>query len=256
MDQSTALQLAADEQEERAIRYSPIEILDYEPSAPETNVLCPEGSVTVFLSWEGASILQDIRAAARDEGGSDVQLAQQIIKRFEGRQRMSYYRAWRLLRKTPAFASVRYGGRTLGTNLFPPPGPDLVALECPYNGGRLSPSELTLAEHRRDYAEIGLEAVALRHVPRLTEAETSALRGVPEDQLELNLAVRASCCDNLTDYAQVVIAVTFAMLCMSRVTPGELVEHIDDSELERLGPSQSARRLLEIRRDLLGHEHA
>jgi hypothetical protein len=255
VDQSTALQLAADEQEERAIRYRPIEILDYEPSAPHTNVLCPEGSVTVFLSWEGAPILEKIRHAASGERGSDVELAQQIIKRFEGRHRISYYRAWRLLRKAPAFASVRYGGRTLGTNLFPPPGPDLVALECPYNGGRLSPSELTLAEHRRDDAEIGLEAVALRHVPLLTEAEASALQRVPEDQLELNLAVRADCCDNLTDYIQVIVAVTYAMACM-RATPGDIVEHISESELERLGPSQSARRLLEIRRDLLGHQHA
>lgn len=254
MDAATALQLAADEQEERALRYRPVEILDYEPSDPSRGVLCPPGSVTVFLAPEGSKTLERVREAVRT-GSGDVELARELRERFAGRERMSHYRGYRLLRRAPSFASLRYGGRTLGTNLFPPPGPDLLILENPYNGGRLRPEELTLVEHRRDDAESGLEAIALRHMPPLTEAERAVLERVPEDQLEMNLAVRAGCCDSITEIAQVVIAVTYAVMCMAPVDPGEEVEHLAEHRIEQLGPAVSARELLELRREALGHDH-
>jgi hypothetical protein len=78
---------------------------------------------------------------------------------------------------------------------------------------------------------------------------------VPADQFEMNVAPRGACCDNLTDFAQIIVAVTFALACARPLDPGEEVMHIDEARLAQLGPAASARELLEIRRELLGHIH-
>jgi hypothetical protein len=254
MDRSTALQLAADEMEERELHYSPIDILDYVPSDPSQGVLAPPGSVTVFVSHKGNPILKRVQEATRERSGLDVKLSVEIRQMFRGRERMTYYQAYRLLRATSSFATIRYGGRTLATNIFPPPGTNLVVLENPYNGGRLKPNELTLVEHRVPGAGSSLEAVALRYAPPLTKAERAAVEQVPESQLEMNLSMRADCCDNWTDFAQVVVAVTFAMLCMEAPLKDQVT--LAAEEVNRLGPAASARKLLNIRREILGHSHA
>ena len=253
MDRATALQLAADELEDRGIKTSKIDVIDYHPSDPKNGVLAPVGSVTVFIAPAESSLLREVRECAQSKNGQDAKLSQRIRKLFRGREKMSYYQAYQLLRSSDTFATIRYGGKTLATNIFPPPGPDLVVLENPYNGGELSPRELTLVEHFRDHAEARLSAVALRHPPELTKAERAAIESVPADQFEMNLGIRASCCDNWTDYAQVVIAATFAMLCMEPPLPDRV--EIDPKVIKRLGPAASARKLLQLRREALGHDH-
>lgn len=257
MDQQTALQLAADELEERALGYRQIEILDYVPTQPERTVLCPIGSVTVFVAAQGDPILQRVRDAVTDGDGGDVELVENYIRPSLGdRERVTYYQAWRQLKRSPVFCSIRYGGRTLATNIFLPTGLDFVMLENPHNGGSLDPPNLTLVEHRLDDTDFALDAVAIRHSPSLTPAERSALEQVPDDQLEANLTPYAGCCDNITDYAQVVIAMTFAIACTAGVQrEEEELRHLSDQRIQRLGPVASARELLEIRREALGHEH-
>lgn len=257
MDQSTALQLAADEQDERELRHSDIEIIDYVPSDRKRGVLAPPGSVTVFLSTPDNPILKRIREAATT-GQGDVELSEEIRRLYSGRKPMSYYGAFRLLQNSDVFATVRYGGKTLGANLFPPPGPDLLVLENPYNGGKLATDVLTLVEHRKPSAiEQGrsaeLAAVALRHYPELSDLERDVLDQVPESQLEMNLAIRANCCDNWTDFAQVIIAVTFAMMCLEAPIYDQV--SLSAKELEVLGPAASARALINVRKELLGHSH-
>ncbi|MFF0292214.1 hypothetical protein ACFYST_03480 [Kitasatospora sp. NPDC004614] len=253
MDRSTALQLAADEMEERELRRSRIEIIDYVPSDPSQGVLAPPGSITVFVAHDGDPILQRVRDATSGPAGADVQLSREIRAMFEGRERSSYYHAYRLLRASASFATIRYGAKTLATNIFPPPGPNLLVLENPFNGGRLDPGEFTLVEHHVPGAKGSLAAIALRHMPPLTEAEKAAVEQVPESQLEMNVAVRADCCDNWTDYAQAAIAVTIAMACMAAPRPEDV--SLSAEEIERLGPAASARKLLNLRRELLGHDH-
>jgi hypothetical protein len=255
MDRSTALQLAADEMEERELHISPIEILDYVPSDPSRGVLAPPGSVTVFVSQKGAPILKRVREATKGRSGLEVELYTELNEKFRSRQQMTYYQAFKLLRAAKSFATIRYGGRTLATNIFPPPDLNLVVLENPYNGGRLNPNELTLVEHRVPGVNAGLEAVALRHMPPLTKAELAALEQVPDTQLEMNLTIAGECCDSWTDFAQVIIAVTFAVLSFMAWPPGGVVE-IAPEEIQRLGPAGTARKLLNIRRELLSHSHA
>ncbi|MFC7427063.1 hypothetical protein [Nocardia tengchongensis] len=257
MDQDTMLQLAADELATRALRYREIEILDYIPSQPDRVLLCPAGSVRVFVTAEGDPLLRQVRDAAANSGGADIDLVENVIRpRFEGRTSLSPYQVWRLLQRSPIFASIRYGGRTLATNVFPPDDLGMVVLDNPYNGGQLNPATLTLVEHRRDDAEGGLEAVALKCAPPLTPAERAALAQVPEDQLEGNITVEARCAHNGTFVVWAALAVTVAVICTAAVMADEeQQQHLSDDQIQRLGPSATARELLDLRREALGRLH-
>ncbi|MFE3077580.1 hypothetical protein [Nocardia tengchongensis] len=257
MDQETLLQLAADELARRSLRYREIEILDYVPTQPDRALLCQEGSVRVFVAAQGDPLLQRVRDAASRRNGEDVDLIEQVIRpRFEGRTRLSPYQAWRLLERAPVFASIRYGGRTLATNVFPPDDLGMVILDNPYNGGELNPTSLTLVEHRRDGTDAGLEAVALKFAPPLSPAERAALAQVPEDQLEGNMTVNGSCCHNGTFIMWAAMAATVAVICALAVRADEEEQqHLTDEQIRRLGPAATARELLDIRREALGHVH-
>jgi len=255
MDKETLLQLGADEAAERAVRHRAIEILDYEPSRPGGPLLCREGTVTVFVARKGAEVLDRIRAAANAEAEADVQLANYFIDSFRGRKQLTRYRAWTLLHNSPVFATVRYGGTTLATNIFTPPDAEVVIFENPYNGAQLNPGELTLVEHPRDETTEALEAIALRHPPSLTEAEAAAIEQVPEDQLELSMAPNMECCESITEYAQRAVFVTFTVTCMCLAPERNVVAHLADAEVAALGPARSARRLMAFRREALGHDH-
>lgn len=256
MDRSTALQLAADELEERELRTSSIEIIDYVPSDPAQRILTPPGSIVVFVDRAGAPILDRIREVVLEGTGEDVQLAQEIYDLFRTREKVSYYRAYRLLREAESFATIRYGARTLATHVFPSSEAGLAAIENPYNGGRLAPEELTLVEHLVPGARGGLAAVAVRHMPALTEAERAAVDQVPDDQLEMNLTIRADCCDSWTGFVEQLAQITHATAYCLVAGASEQDVPLSAEEIERLGPTASARKLLNRRRDLLGHHHA
>jgi hypothetical protein len=258
MDQDTLLALAADEVAARSLRYRDIEVLDYVPTQPDRALLCPPGCVRVFVTIEGDPLLQRVRDVASLRSGEDVDFVEGDFRpRFDGRTPLSNYELWRLLQRTPVFATVRYGARTLATNVFPPDDLGVVVLDNPYNGGALSPSQLTLVEHRRDDTDVALEAVALKHAPPLTPAERAALDQVPEDQLEGNLTINAGCCTSATGIMYTAMAVTVAVLCTAAVMAPEVEErrHLTDDQVRRIGPAATARELLDIRREALGHSH-
>jgi hypothetical protein len=244
--------LAAHEAESRPLRYSSIPIIDYQPARPDGPVLAPPGSVMVFVGYKGAKRIAQIRDVVTSGSGTDSQLAEELMAPHRERDLLSPFKAWRLLEIAPVFAEIRYGGRTLAKNVFVPPDLDLVWVASPYNGGALSPGELTLVEHlKQEGSPTALEGLALRFPPSLTAAEQAAIQNVPADQLELNLAPQGACCDNVTDVLQVIIAVTFAIMCNNPFPDW----HIFEEELNMLSPTVTAIRLMDIRREALGHEH-
>ena len=257
MDQQTFLQLAADEQAERSLAYRDIDVLDYVPTRSDAIPLCPVGCVRVFVAAQGDPLLDRVRCAASATGDEDVDVVENELRpRLEGRERLSAYQVWRQLKRSTVFASVRYGGRTLATNVFVPEDLGFVVLDNPYNGGELYPQHFTLVEHRRDDAELALDAVALRHAPPLTAAERAAVELVPAEQLEANVTLNASCCDNWTFAVWTAGAVTFAINCgIPLDVAREQARHLSDEQIGRLGPAASARALLDFRREALGHHH-
>ncbi|MQY31219.1 hypothetical protein [Nocardia aurantia] len=257
MDEKTLLQLAADELTLRSLRYREIEILDYIPSQPDRALLCPVGAVRIFVAAQGDPILQRVRDIIAHHNDGDVDLVEnEIAPRFAGRTTLPIDQLWHMLQHSPVFASIRYGGRTLATNVVPPPDLGLVVLDNPYNGGELSPAHLTLVEHLAENTDAALDAVALRQAPPLTPAERAAVALVPADQLEANLAIRGSCAPHGTFIVVTALAFTAAILCAAAATPAEeQQQHLSDEQIQQLGPAATARQLLDIRRAALEYEH-
>ncbi len=251
MDMRDLLILAAHEKESRPVRHSNVPFTDYKPSRDSAVALAPAGSVMVYVGRKGSETLHRIREAAKGKDGSDVRLAEELFKVYEKQPLLSPYRALRLVQSQPVVASIRYGGRTLATNVTLRPEFDVVFVASPYNGGSLRPSELTLVEHYKEASQESLEAVALRRAPDLTAAEAAALKNVPLEQSELNLAPNGSCCDSITDIVQIIIAATFAMAC----DPLRRDFHIAEGDLKRISPTAAAIELMDIRREALNHVH-
>jgi hypothetical protein len=256
MEKFDALQFAAEEADNRRMRLTDVPITDYRPPDEGARLsLCPAGSITLFFARRGEADLVDrIRGAAKS-GDDASRLAEEIASLYRGRQRVSYNRAWRLLRRQPFFADVRCGAKTIATNLFLPEDLPLGVISFPHNGGRLPADSLTLVEHLRDdIDEFGAgaqsyDAVALRYPGPLTDAERAALEQVPEDQVELNISAYADCCPDLTG---MVILVAMTLVLAQQEEP---VASLSAERLSRLSPDATARELMELRREALGHTH-
>jgi hypothetical protein len=257
MDVKDLLIFAAHEAESRPLRHTPVEIIDYHPSRHDRHVLAPTGSVMVYVAQKGSRVISRIRDTVSSKSGGDIQLAEELHKQYEGRKLLSPFQAWRQLKSQAVFGDIRYGGRTIANNLFVPAGATAAWIASPYNGGHLSPRELTLVEHFREGSPAALEAIALRCQPSLTPAERAAVDAVPADQLELNLGPNGDCCGGVTDVVQIIIAIIVATsLCDPQGWSQDPVEHLSEEELKAMSPTATAIRLMEIRREALGHEHS
>jgi hypothetical protein len=245
------------EAEARPVRYTKVDVLDYEPTDPhpEKQLALP-GSITVLFARAGTPILTQIREAVSSRDGRDQRLAPRIYKQFRDRKMLSIAQAVDLLKKQPVFGDLRYGGMTLIANLMVPHDREVGLVALPYNGGSLANAGFTLVEHFREGEEsAALDVVLLRHSAPLTKAEAAALRQVPSDQLELNvghLGPDGACSVVILVAAVVVeaavVAVTFAV---TEERPRAKIRHLSDEEVAKLGPSASARSLLALRRAAL-----
>lgn len=137
------------------------------------------------------------------------------------------------------------GGRfTLASSLFVPEDLDLVIVPMPYNGGSLQDVPFTLVErHAADTNTEHYDAILIRRAPRLTEAETEALRLMPPDSLDLNVGRAAMC------YAVTAVTVVAVVMFATTACPGTPIDiHLDDDVVKRLGPELTARKLIQVRR--------
>lgn len=248
MDRHDLRMFAAHLRESRPIRYSPIPVIEYHSPKTKGHVLAPSGSVMVYVTEKGSDLLPRIREAA---AGKDTKIIDELYGQFHDRPLMKPYAAWRQLEASPVVADVRYGGRTLATNVFLPHGMKAVWFASPYNGGRLAPEELTLVEHVVEGSKSAYEAVAVKCTAPLTAAERAALDKVPVEVSEVNLAPNGACCDNVTDVLQVIIAATFAIMCGNPFPD----LHIAEDTIKQMTPVATAIQLMNLRREALGHEH-
>ncbi|MBE7172092.1 MAG: hypothetical protein INR73_16005 [Williamsia sp.] len=249
MDRQDFLMFAAHEAESRFIRYTPVKIIDYAPPHKEIG-LAPAGSVAVYIGPKGSKTLDEIRKAVKGENKVDIELMKRMNTTYKNRGTVSAFQVWQTLKSAPVFADVRYGARSLIKHMAVPAGLDFIGVPSPYNGGKLAPGELTLVEHYKEGTSAALEAVALRRMPDLTAAEQAAIKLVPENQLELNLAPNGSCCDSNTDF-WIFVAVTITLTCGAVA----IDHHIAEEEIKKMSPTATAIQLMDIRREALAHNH-
>ncbi|MFE3989607.1 hypothetical protein ACFXPR_34455 [Nocardia tengchongensis] len=60
---------------------------------------------------------------------------------------------------------------------------------------------------------------------------------------------------NATFIMWAAMAATVAVICALAVRADEEQQHLTDEQIRRLGPAATARELLDIRREALGHVH-
>lgn len=247
MDKFDALQFAAEEADHRPLRHREIDILPFATGDQAGPLLCPQGSITLFFVREGDVFVEEVRRAA-DAGDPATELVDRVREQYASRSRLNISRAWRLLSRQPVYADVRCGPKTLATNLFLPPDLGVGVLSFPYNGGQLPAETLTLVEHPVAEDAPGLSAVALSNPGPLTEIERAALAQVAVDQSELNIAPPGDCCPDLTG----MVILVLMTLALDQMNP---VESLSPETVGRLSAGATARELMEIRREALGHSH-
>src|SRR5262249_37579084 len=148
LDDVQVLRPASLETEGRPYRIKPLEVIDYaaDLDAERGALLVKPGCIGLFAAPKGSELLEEVRRAATAGDGSDRAGADRIRAMFVDRQMLPVEEAIRVLIAQPVFASLRYGGRTLATSVFTPPGSEIAAVAMPYNGGRLASEGFSLVE--------------------------------------------------------------------------------------------------------------
>lgn len=254
------LRPAALEAEGRPYRVTQLEVLDYQPTYGDLDtILVRPGCIGVFVGPKPSPLIAAVRHAIRANDGTDQRLANTIREQLAGRARIALEDAVDLLVQQPVFASIRYGGRTLVSSLFAPPGLPMAAVAIPYNGGTLAPRGFSLVEHYTPGATDALDAVLVRHTPQLTKGEKAALDRLPTDLAEMNVGTAALCFALSAVAIASAVCLATGICCPHRprvprddedfaTTPDF---HLQDEQLTQMNPALAARHLLRIRRDAL-----
>jgi hypothetical protein len=251
------------EAQARPIRLTNIEVVDKTSLAQNAFFGIP-GTLTVFVARKGSAALHELREALKTGGQALIQLYRKVGEQALQVERWTLEEAVQATIQAPVFAELRYGGATLAQGLSVPQGLDMTVLFLPYNGGRLAQAGFILAERFKEGSDAALEALVVRIAPPLTEAEKAALQLVPTDQ-DINNVGLSDWCDTTwvavaavaaaaatpAAHALVTDALAAAALALIGFTSSALETHIPEETLRQLGPAASARKLLEMRREVL-----
>ena len=235
----------------RPIRETKIPVIDYQPKSTATLRLAAPGTVTIYLAKKGSGLLDEVREAATDSQRLE-KLQTHMQRQLKRTKSSSLKDLPGLMIRQPVLADIRYGGATLNHGVFLPKGCDIFPIPFAYIGGRLAKQGFTLAEYYKDGSDAALEAVAIRSAPTLTAAEKEAIRQVPDSQLDQSVASLTAWCDSTWWLvAAVVVAVAAVTVNYTCICAAMDEVHLSDSELRKLGPAASARKLIALRRQTL-----
>src|SRR6266487_1488474 len=249
------------EAQARPIRLTNLEVVDKTSLAQNAFIGIP-GTLTVFVARKGSAALHELREALKAGGEALKQLYRKVGEQAAQVERWTLEEAVQATIQEPVFAELRYGGATLAQGLSVPQGLDMTVLLLPYNGGRLAQEGFILAERFTEGSDAALEALVVRIDPPLTEAERAALQLVPVDQAINNVSANKPCDTTwvavatvaavaATPAAHAIVEGIITVLTILGVTPDDLEPHIPEETLKLLGPAASARKLLEMRREVL-----
>jgi len=247
----------------RAIRVSKIEVISNKaPGAKEKPTFGLPGTMTVFVARKGSPALADLRQAIREGNEATSRMREKLINQYTRIPKSAKGLPEQIM-SAPVFADIRYGGMTVNSGVFVPKGVDMAVIILPYNGGRLASEGFTLVEHHKEGTEQQLEAVVMRADPELTDAERAALNMVPKEQLVRNVGVALRCdttwwavglvAAGLVTAAAVGVAGTAGLIATIALTACLLARdvHVSEAQIEKLGPAASARKFIQLRRDVL-----
>ncbi len=237
----------------RSNRTTKLSVIDAPRQTGKERVTLP-GTLTVYVGKKGTNAVDEVRSAF-SKGPEQIQKLTTEIDRQIGSSHLGLETDLvRSMIREPVFADIVYGGAALNRGFFLPKGIDLFPIPLAYNGGQLAADGFTMVEHFKKGAEDSLEALIVRSGPSLTTAEKAALEMVPADQRTGNIATPDGWCDTtwwavavtVIGAVKIAVAITVVMAAMEEV-------HLSESDIEKLGPSASARELMALRQRVLSN---
>jgi hypothetical protein len=242
-----------EEKYRRLIRTTRPRVVTYTSTAPMD--LVPPGCIMAVFARKGGTVLQDLEhAIVRGNTTSINEFAARMREQYSARRMVSMAEAVAVISNEPVFAELRYGGKTLASNLCVPDNLPAAIVTFAYSGGQLADEGFSLVEYPRTGAREELEVLLVRRPPILTDVERRALELVPADQLELNIGNAAYC------FAATGVVVAYVAVAIVVVTAvGNCASDYDRlarvslpaDRVHQLGPAGTARELLRLRRELL-----
>lgn len=270
-----ALQPLNDVRQTRIRRVLPIQVVDQAKfGGPAKTGIGNEGTVIIVLSRNAK--VHDAAMEAIAEGGSASQkfiqkLGNQLSKLTPPTSVEEYLKT---IKKGVPVGAITYCGCTLVDPIWLPAGLDTTLLVFPYNGGRLLASGFKLVEYISSESDPSLCATALKYAPKLTAAEREALTLVPPDMVTVHIGNHAKC--TYTTLAALggatIGAIVGTITAPVGIGVGAIVGagvgyyagqaflnnmtrnidvHLTDSQISKLGPAQTAKTLVNLRREAL-----
>ncbi|MEU9126244.1 hypothetical protein AB0C96_41675 [Streptomyces sp. NPDC048506] len=186
-----ALQRIAEDRATRVVttRQVPFFELHGEPTE-----LCPVGTVTVVMGLASSDLLAEVEAALeqgdREALNSSIQAARErrrVQERIEtaGSGLLPESQALEYALQAPAYADVRYLGRTLVSNIFPTTSIDFGRFFMPYAGGPLEASDFQAAHYLKEADSEPFEIFVVAHPPTLSAEQKALARRLPLEEREM-----------------------------------------------------------------------
>jgi hypothetical protein len=154
----------------------------------DLGLIPPPGSVLLVWARRGDKVLRQLDAAYCNRDIDELRRAYDaLVADHRARPVLSLDEAARELRSTPVYCDVRYAGRTLASNLWPPKS-GCGSMLLPYSGGDLRSEDFQVVQYVRADAEaLAVDVILVASAPHLTEIERRALEAVSADMTELHV---------------------------------------------------------------------
>ena len=241
--------LNTDEHTRLARKYSPVVLtLEFRDDEEVDLIVPPPGTVVLFFATKGSRLLRNLESAFAQRSLSRlVQLGTEIRDLVQRREVISVPAVVDALIDAPVYFECRYSGKTLARNVGLVNGVEIGSLTFAYNGGRLRDEDFQLVEYYRPGARAELDYLIVKSPPRLTDLEQEVLKAVPEDMLELNIAIVGKCRWWTVATVVVIVVLTVAGSACAAARDRLARVRLSPEQVDRLGQLASARELLDMR---------
>ncbi|HEY3755838.1 MAG TPA: hypothetical protein VGL42_06790 [Opitutaceae bacterium] len=248
------IQTVIENQQQRAIRSTPVEIITITKARNRSLAAAVPGSIIVLVAPKATGFIGRYKQAIKSGGAALTAVSERLYAQYSRKGKpLTLEQLANAIVRQPVYADIVYLGQRLCSGVFVPKDLDAFATTLPYNGGAINSKGLSLIEHWNENSDAGLEAVALRIDPELTESEKAALRLVPSDQVAKNVGVSIDCDTTWIAVAAVLGCLAGAgVIALATAFCGVIKDvHVSEAALAKMSPTAAARKLVALRREAL-----
>jgi hypothetical protein len=264
--------------ESRLRRIRPLPIIDHARfGGPARTGFGTPGSLILFMA-RSPEHTKEAMAALKSGKAAMKKLVQRISDQMDQLRPGGLDKVIRSLASQPVIASLTYAGAPILDPIWLPQGLDMTAIAIPYSGGRLLREGFQFVEYVEREDSPGYSSFVLKSTPRLTPAERVALAKVPKHHHSVHVGNGYSC--ELTTIGAGAFAVAGGLAgataggivlgavgAIGGAIAGAAIDvalvaivsgkrfghhlHLDPEDIKKLGPSESAKKLVNKRRDAM-----